>query len=103
MPSPRSIKKQRHRQRQHTATAGFELYDDDALAREGAQIEIYTDANARVPELDESEDNPFVGRKKDLPKPQQQRRRGRRAPDELEREERMKEAVGRDEGVIYVL
>ena len=45
--------------------AGFELYDD-SMGLDGtdeAEIEIYTDANARVPVLDESEDNPFVGRR----------------------------------------
>lgn len=71
--------------------------------RKGEQIEIYTDANARVPELDESEDNPFVGRRKrEAPKPQSSRRRWRPA-EEVEMEERMKEAVKREEGVTYVL
>lgn len=104
-------------------TAGFELYDesDTRRARGGGDegIEIYTDANARVPEWDESEENPFVGRRKGRKKdgvgarPQQQQRRRRRdrkkkAPEEVEVEvesedRMMKEAVGRDEGVVYVL
>jgi hypothetical protein len=59
------------------------------------EIEIYTDANARVPVLDESEDNPFIGPKKHV-RPQQ-RRKQRTAG-----EEEMDAKVGRGEGVVYV-
>ena len=84
---------------------GFELYEDDVVDSRGDQIEIYTDANARVPEMDESEDNPFVGRKKPAPPHPQQRRRGgrKKSREEVEHEERIEEAVRRDEGVTYVL
>ena len=81
--------------------AGFELYEDDVRAYSnskggaGEEIEIYTDANARVPVLDESEDNPFVGAKKAL------RRRGRKREVDLDGE--MEQRVRREEGVVYVL
>jgi len=97
MPSPRKIKKQ-------PRISDFELYDDEAETMRDGDIEIYTDANARVPQMDESEDNPFVG-----PKQTQRPQRGsgsrsvRKGAEEREREERIREAVARDEGVVYVL
>ena len=87
--------------RNHTSLAGFELYEEEPERSAGGEIEIFTDANARVPEMDESEDNPFVGRKKSSPRPQ--RRRDRKTHDQLEHEAQIEEAVGRDEGVTYVL
>lgn len=103
MPSPRRIQKKHARSL--NAMPGFELYEDEVDDR-GEQIEIYTDANARVPEMDESEDNPFVGRRKKVEqlRPQQRRRGARRkSKEEIERETRIEEAVRRDEGVTYVL
>ena len=94
MPSPRKIKKSHARSL--LSQPGFELYEDDAgHANGGGDIEIYTDANARVPVLDESEDNPFVGAK------QPQRRRQRKRQSEADAE--MEERVRREEGVVYVL
>jgi hypothetical protein len=91
MPSPRRIKKSHTRSL--LSQPGFELYEDDMGRGGGAEIEIYTDANARVPVLDESEDNPFVGAKRP------QRRRARRSAADVEMEER----VRNEEGVVYVL
>lgn len=99
MPSPRKIRKQVGRP--HTVATGFELYEDDASLNHADTIEIYTDANARVPEMDESEDNPFVGRRKISKRPQ--RRARKQNAEEVERERRIDEAVKRDEGVTYVL
>ena len=99
MPSPRRMKKTSHAHPR--SQAGFELYEDDVRAYSnskggaGEEIEIYTDANARVPVLDESEDNPFVGAKKAL------RRRGRKREVDLDGE--MEQRVRREEGVVYVL
>jgi hypothetical protein len=97
MPSPRKIKKSAHRSL--SSRAGFELYEDDEGDANGERsIEIYTDANARVPVLDESEDNPFVGaRNKAGVRPQ--RRRARRTSADAQMEERAE----RGEGVVYVL
>ena len=94
---------------------GFELYEDDYSTAENKKgggdenIEIYTDANARVPEMDLSEDNPFVGTKTrtrvEFPVPQQRRGRGgrKKSEQEVQHEQRIEDAVRREEGVTYVL
>lgn len=99
MPISRKITKQNSRH--YAGTAGFELYDSDSHIGRSHEIEIYTDPNARVPEMDESEDNPFVGPKRPNVRPQ--RRRNNKSAAELERGQRMNEAVRRGEGVTYVL
>ena len=81
---------------------GFELYEDDR----GGQVDeiaIYTDANARVPEMDESEDNPFIGQRKSSPPRPQRSKRTKKSAREVEHEAQINEAVRRDEGVTYVL
>jgi len=75
---------------------GFDLYDEERESRE--QVEIYTDANARVPEMDGAEDNPFIGPKKCTARPQRRGRRATTAEDEA-----MDEAASREEGVVYIL
>lgn len=92
MPSPRKLKQHQHSR--HQSRAGFELFDED-MQRDGEKIEVYTDANARVPQMDEAEENPFVGRRT---RPQ---RKSRKAP--TSEEEEMLRAAQRDEGVVYVL
>lgn len=94
MPSSRKMKKHGR----FNSMNGFDLYDEER-ASSGAQIEIFTDANARVPEMDEADDNPFIGSKKSAPRPQ---RRSRRALPTTAEDE-MDEAARRDEGVVYVL
>lgn len=102
MPSSRQLAKQRRKNNSNTM-AGFELYEDDAMSRNGngESIEIYTDASARVPEMDESEDNPFVGPRR----VQQQRpqRRSRKSAAQMEQDAQIDEAARKDEGVVYVL
>ena len=94
MPLPRSFKKPAH-----SKNVGFDLYEDEPSEDE-KDIEIYTDPSARVPEMDRSEDNPFVGPRKVDDRPVR-----KRAPKKsAEREEaRMDEAVKNDEGITYVL
>lgn len=99
MPSPRQLQKQRRAN--SNAMAGFELYDDDeAVTRNGEAIEIYTDASARVPVVDESEDNPFVGPRKTRQRPQ---RKSRKSAAQIEHDAQVDEAARQDEGVVYVL
>ncbi|OQO01340.1 hypothetical protein B0A48_12895 [Cryoendolithus antarcticus] len=93
MPTPRKHKKPRN-----SSMRGFDLYEDGAESSEPA-IPIFTDANARVPELDEAEDNPFVGPRKTGSSGRAQKR-GSAAKTEEEKE--MEQAVARDEGLIYV-
>lgn len=84
--------------------AGFELYEDDDTERSGngESIEIYTDASARVPELDESEDNPFVGPRR-VQQQQRPQRRSRKSAAQMEQDAQIDEAARKDEGVVYVL
>jgi len=110
MPSPRSVKRSQRRSRpQFAGREGFELYDEvgegdvgTGIGQGGDGIEIYTDASARVPVLDGSEDNPFVGAKRRAGAGSARRRKARSA-ESLDNEERLKQKVARDEGVVYVL
>ncbi|TKA77365.1 hypothetical protein B0A49_01504 [Cryomyces minteri] len=71
------------------------------------QIEIYTDSQCREPELDESEENPFVLKKKDGPRLQTKGkasflRRTREDISTIRRDPAMEEAAKNDEGIVYV-
>ncbi|KAI7277058.1 hypothetical protein KC335_g48 [Hortaea werneckii] len=88
MPSSRKAKKHG---RFHSVS-GFDLYDEERES-DRDQVEVYTDANARVPEMDEAEDNPFIGRKV----PATRTRRSTRATED---ERAMEEARMRDEADI---
>ncbi|KAK5117960.1 hypothetical protein LTR62_004004 [Meristemomyces frigidus] len=92
MPSSRKIKKHGR----FSSVNGFDLFDEEHNSRED-NIAIFTDANARVPEMDETEDNPFVGPKRNSTRPQRSGRRARTAEVEA-----MEEAARRNEGVVYV-
>jgi hypothetical protein len=95
MPSPRKFKKHGR----FNSMNAFDLYDDEPMQGvSGPGIEVYTDANARVPELDQGEDNPFVGPKRAAGRPQTRSRRARTAA-----EEEMEAMTRREEGVVYVL
>lgn len=98
MPSPRQLQKQR-RSNANTMT-GFELYEDEPAERNGNAIAIYTDASARVPEVDQSEDNPFVGPRQTRQRPQ---RKSRKSAAQMARDAQIDEAARQDEGVVYVL
>jgi hypothetical protein len=90
MPSPRKMKKASHK-----SSRGFDLFDSGSSGSQ-EQIQIFTDTNARVPELDGSDDNPFLG-----PRQTRSSRPQRRARSD--EEERIDERAERDEGVMYVL
>lgn len=98
MPSPRQVNKQRRKNT--NSVAGFELFEDATMERNGEAIEIYTDASARVPEVDESEDNPFVGPRQARQRPQ---RKSRKSAAQVEHDAQVDEAARQDEGVVYVL
>lgn len=101
MPTPRKNKKtKRH--------VGFSLdssMDDDAGSEGG--IRIYTDSKDTVPELDQSEVNPFIDHplKRDPPeanrKPKASKKR-KAQPDTLGKHE-IEEAFNHEEGMVYVL
>ncbi|WPG99360.1 Hypothetical protein R9X50_00217400 [Acrodontium crateriforme] len=88
MPSARKIKKHNH-------SIGFDLYDEDREAKT-SKIKVFTDTNARIPEMDDTEENPFLG-----PKVRPQRRSSRKSKAELESDAKLKEAVKNGEGVLF--
>ena len=93
MPSPRKMKKSSHTRGQ--SSRGFDLFEAGTSGSQ-EQIQIFTDTNARVPELDGSDDNPFVGARQTRSNRPQRRAR-------TEEEEQMQGRAERDEGVMYVL
>ncbi|PKX92047.1 uncharacterized protein P174DRAFT_462534 [Aspergillus novofumigatus IBT 16806] len=76
----------------------------DHATRGSSQIEIYTDSRDRIPEIDESEGNPFY--KKDDNQESTSHvsarasRRSRR--EEMKRDQEVDEAVKRKDGMVYV-
>lgn len=77
---------------------------DDMYGQEEQQIQIYTDSQDRVPDMEESSDNPFVGPKKTgfatkAAKGKKTKRNLEREGDEAD----MEEAVRNNEGIVYVL
>lgn len=91
----------------------LDSFNDDAAPNE-TKIEIYTDCRDRIPEVDESEGNPFykpkevqavqtpvnpaprVSRK---PKAAESKDKGRKH----KRDQEVEDAVNRDDGMVYVL
>jgi hypothetical protein len=90
MPSPRKMKKSSHK-----SSRGFDLFEAGSSGSQ-EQIQIFTDTNARVPELDGSDDNPFLG-------PRQTRSSRPQRRVQTEEDERFNERAERDEGVMYIL
>ena len=103
-PMPASRKNRKGRK-----SVGFSLYgsmeEDDAPP--GDDILIYTDSKDKVPELDQSEDNPFLEKPRDqTPPPEPTKGRGSRKPKSafgLDGSKEIEEAFKRDEGMVYVL
>ncbi|KAE8373388.1 hypothetical protein BDV26DRAFT_272211 [Aspergillus bertholletiae] len=74
---------------------GFSLDSFDENAQGGSDIQIYTDSRDRIPEPDESEDNPFS-------KPTVPTRFSRRRAEQSKRDKEVDESVKRDDGMTYV-
>ncbi|KAL8824675.1 MAG: hypothetical protein Q9191_004892 [Dirinaria sp. TL-2023a] len=100
MPTPRKA----NRNRRH---AGFTLDSsmDDETNSEGG-IKIYTDTKEKVPELDQSEDNPFIDHpvKHDPPKAPRKAKSssGRKAKTQTADKDEIHEAFNHEEGMVYV-
>lgn len=77
------------------SSRGFDLFEAGSGSSQ-EQIQIFTDTNARIPELDGSDDNPFVG-------PRQTRSSRPQRRVRTHEEAQMDESAERDEGVMYVL
>lgn len=102
MPTPRKNRKgKRH--------VGFSLYSsmevENAASENG--IPIYTDSKEKVPELDPSEDNPFLEQPGEATtQPEPSKRRGntkRKSEYGLDGNKDIEEAFKREEGMVYVL
>ncbi|KAF2843602.1 hypothetical protein M501DRAFT_985706 [Patellaria atrata CBS 101060] len=93
MPSPRKAR------RRHAAFTLSSFVDECDIGSGSDKIQIYTDSKDRVPDVDEAEDNPFVGPKKTLPKKKATTKRDKAA---AEADAEMEEAAKNNEGVIYV-
>jgi len=76
---------------------------DEEHARKGDKVEIFTDSQDRVPKVELSDDNPFVGRKKAGSPSGTLRSKKSKAPEKTAEEQEMEEAVRNGEGVFYVL
>ena len=101
MPTPRK----NNRSRKY---AGFSLDSsmDDETNSEGG-IKVYTDSKETVPELDQSEDNPFIDHplKPDPPKAPRKAKtsKSRKAQPQTIDKDEIHEAFGHEEGMVYVL
>ena len=100
MPTPRKRGRKRH--------VGFSLdssMEDDADSED--KIQIYTDSKEKIPELDLSEDNPFLDRPEQEAPPEEPRKtrgsRKRKAPSITESNPDIEEAFNHEEGMVYVL
>ena len=102
MPAPRKNRKgNRH--------VGFSLYSsiEEGNGVAENEISIYTDSKDKTPELDPSEDNPFLdkpGAVEPEPEPSKVRSSRKRKSDfGLDGSKEIEEAFNREEGMVYVL
>lgn len=85
---------------------GFSLdsfTSEDGNEGENGKIAIFTDSKDRVPELDESEDNPFYVRKSNVQATGSRVSRRKKIVQEIKRDPKVEEALNRDDGLVYVL
>jgi hypothetical protein len=94
MPSPRKGRKK---------YSGFTLDSFGAEDEESASIQIYTDSNERIPEVDMHPDNPFYGDTAPPPEPTKRSSKRRKIMIPGEGEQSLEEAEQRGDGLVYVL
>ena len=96
--------------KKHTGFSLDSFTDDPTQGR--AQIQIYTDCRDRIPEVDESEENPFYRPKTETAQiPKNSATRAPKKPGaieskqekQLKRDREINDAVKRDDGMVYVL
>ena len=99
MPSPRRNSRRANR---HVGHSLDEMSDLDGEAEPA--IEIFTDSQCRVPELDESDANPFYEKPGALKVPSPPTRTSKRRKTQANHDnEDVSEAFKRGEGMVYVL
>ena len=97
------------RNRKGKRHVGFSLYSSMEEEDTGAEnaVSIYTDSKDKVPELDLSEDNPFLEKPDQAaPQPELSKVRGskkRKAAYGFDGSKEIEEAFNREEGMVYVL
>lgn len=86
---------------------GFSLESFSAKDEEGGKgIQIFTDSRDKVPELDETEDNPFITRAETgavSGKKVAGTSKRRKLSGETKKKSEIEKAVGREDGMVYVL
>lgn len=100
MPSPKSNR----RSKRHN---GFNLGSSNNENKVDSGVQIFTDSRDNVPELDLSEENPFVNHTLDRARPvirgMRDATKRRKISTEPKQDAQVEEAIKNDEGMIYVL
>lgn len=85
---------------------GFSLdsfTSEDGTHGEDGNIAIFTDSKDRLPEVDESEENPFYVKKSGVQLTASKVSRRKKVGEEIKRDAKVEEALDRDDGLVYVL
>ena len=99
MPTPR---KNGRNSKKHIGFSLDSFGEDDGTSSEG-KIEIYTDSKEKLPELDESEDNPFYAQPgQEVPQATRSSKR-RKVSGKPSTNSELEEAFKREDGMVYVL
>jgi hypothetical protein len=100
MPTPKNSRKSKRHN-------GFSLESSARKNEAGSSVQIFTDSRDNVPELDLSEDNPFVDRPSKPAQPSIKPLHGtskrRKLTAERKKDLQVDEAIKNDEGMVYVL
>jgi hypothetical protein len=81
------------------------VLDSFADEAEDESVQIYTDSNERIPEVDSRAENPFWAEQPPVPEPAKRRSRRNQPTVDIpgEGERKVDEVVGREDGMVYVL
>ncbi|KAH0559769.1 hypothetical protein GP486_003720 [Trichoglossum hirsutum] len=98
MPSP----KKSRRGKKHSGL-GLHSFSDSLNDDDGEEkIEIYTDSKEKIPEMDMSDDNPFISRPGQATAAEDARSFRRRRKGQTDSSHDVEESLGRDDGMYYV-
>jgi len=100
IPSP---KKKVKKGRKYNGFSLDSFTSEDRNEGEDGNIAIFTDSKDRVPELDESEDNPFYVKQSNVQHTGSNVSRRKKVVEEIKRDPKVEEALNRDDGLVYVL
>ncbi|KAH0542713.1 hypothetical protein FGG08_002948 [Glutinoglossum americanum] len=98
MPSPRKSKKGK----KHNELSLHSFSDDQNDDGDEEKIEIYTDSKERIPEMDISDDNPFISRPGQAAAAEEARSLRRRRKVRTDVSHDVEESLKRDDGMYYV-